>query len=723
MRFDRQFIRTVARFLATLCVCLAFAPRSSAGDLEQSSLRFIPAGTHFFSSTMRVGELWERFSNSQAARQLFELPLVQLMKQQFVAAFESENAGESLRSWQEFWSNPENEQLKDLLLSSLGTEYFLAAGESVADFRQQVIAIADLLRASGPFVDDDEPAMAESRRESLMRIGQLLDQLETPHLLFGVRCPRREFVATQLARLEQVAEWLEQQPGWNGRLRKSIHDERPFWVLTVDGRQFPWESFEEALSQQFDAEMLNIVINKLRGKKVEISLGEFEDFLLLAIGRDAEPIRALGKGPLLRDREELQPLRPYAQRAFTYISYSSGEWMRIAAQFELLISGRLEEAWGMIEAQGADPSDDTPLLTILLDGLGELETELSELSESPQATSQLAFEMLSDTGFESYLLQNGIAPQADTPPLTLVRHADTEPLFLAMGRWEVDDRLLDRIAQWSGKLVERAERHYESEQADAELQRLRTLRDRLSPLAKQILNLTKMRLLPAWNRQLGIVVDAQIPARPWWKLPEGADLNLRFPEVSIALGLGDQDGFRQFCRELRDLLQQTVDQLHAIDPEEFPELRLSAPESRSTEHGTIYYFRLPAEWALPQQVAPSLGMGDDLALFSYSPQQVARLLKNSDWAAGTISLAPEQIPQSVVHLNFERCVETARPWLRALLLPSLDEIGIPFARQMVLDHLRVVEDLLACWQQTTRVTYVDGNTVVTRVVVAIRDLR
>lgn len=723
---SRSMTRTVAGTLAACCVCFAVIPRSLGDDLDHSSLRFIPAGTHFYSTTMRLGELWESISSSQAARQFFELPLMQIAKQQLLSAMESEDAGESLRSWHEYWSSHENQQLKQLLLSSLGTEYFLAAGESVPDFQQRVIAIAELLRESSPFGggdDDDDPSMAEMRKEKLTKLGQLLDQLEAPGVLLGMRCPRRELVGTQFARLEQVSEWLDQQPGWSGTLRKVPHDERLLWVLTVDGRQVPWEMFEESLSLQFDAEMLNLVINKVRGKKLEISLAEYEDFLLVAIGCDAEPIRALGRGPLLRDREELQPLRPFAHRTFLSVTFASGDWLRIAAEFEALISKRFEEAWDMLAAQDAGRSDDMPQMSILLKGVEELEAELAESSESPQATSQLAFEMLAETGLESYLRQNGKATPADHPPLTLTRHSDAEPLYLAIGRWELDENLLDRLAQVAGRIVTQYEQHLESEQNDADLQRLQKMRERLGPLAHEFLNLTKSRLLPAWNRQLGIVIDAQIPAKLWWELPDAADLKLRYPEVSISLGLGDQGGFQQFCRELRDLVQQIVDQLYAIDPEEFPELRLSSPESRSTEQGTIYYFRLPAEWSWPQQIAPSLGIGAEVALFSYSPQQVARLLRVSDGTAGMLALSPGQLPVSLAHLNFERCVETARPWLRALLLPGLEELGIPFARQIALDHLRVVEDLLACYQQTTSVTYLEGETVVTRRVIAIRDLR
>ena len=697
--------RFMAILLAVGLVPAACLGRAAAADESVDGVAVIPQDAAFVSATLRAREQWERFVKSNAFATLKKLPAVQraldqLEEQKF-------QPGSPLSMLATFMELPENQQALELLEDMVSTDTFLYGEPSCVQFvelfqkiqrAQQAANILGMVRDSDDFdfdldlemlnnADPDDGAGANGGRPVrprhtvavnmmarvpsdelaarlvLQTLADNVDLIVVPDLVWGFKTTKQPAAESQLKRIEVLVKLITQA---NPDLAKSLQRRKvaggEVVTFTIDGATIPWDEVTRGMAEGMDGEALDKVLERVRSLDIVFSLGIIGDRVVFSIGDSAdhlEKLAARGGRQGLAATKPLAPLVADKGRRVTAFSYISEPLARALAPSAADIE-QLAELADTIAAEAGLPEG----------AAAEARTSLEQIAAGyrrrlPVPGPWMAYSFISEQGYEGYAWdwsQN--LPYDGSKRLDVLEHTGGAPLGAVVFRVKSDPQQFEDFVAWGG-MAWRFFSKYLVVKADGDArEKVSVVEKQFGPLVERLVGTVRTKLLPALaDGQIGFVLDAKSRTkRLQAQLPQASD-PLPLLEPAIVAGLDDPKLFREGMSDLFALSDDIVDALREIDPDLVAaDYRVKDPEKSKVEAGAIWSWAIDTS-GLDEQVRPTVGVGDDVAVFSLVPKQASRLLADAKLETGAQLSGFEDPLVGAATLDVAGIVDAVQPWI------------------------------------------------------------
>jgi hypothetical protein len=709
----------------SLAIALALALPLAAGPLaapargadnvrESTALKFVPADTSFFSARLRMRQQYEAVAGSKALARLLEIPAVQMARRMVAAQLEQPPTPELAEFWN-LLKAPENKQLLELLGDAVSHEVFFCGGAGYAELMELLnefsLAPSTAYIEAAKAGDDSDEARERRGLEEWMK---LAGRLKVPSTLIGFKLSDGPRAEAQLARLEQIlAAQLAMHPQFAGRLMREAIGGASFLTLRLDGTLIPWDTLPRE-NLQVDREQFERMINQLKKLTLTVSLGVRDGYLLLALGESNEHLKQLGQGELLIDRPELAPLHKHADKPLLTISYVSREFLDRANSVER----QIDQYVRMAEELPPQPTLHEALRKELLADVRQLAQDVKQWVPRPGAVTGFSF--LSPRGSEGYTYNWSEQPWLDgSQKLTILDRLGGQPLAFAAGRTKVSAEGYAWLAKWIRRAVYYGEQIALPKLEDEQRAIYERLRPELAPLADRLDQVIRNLWIPAFqDGQSALVIDAKLTSRQWHGQMPPAGQPLPMLEIGTVHAVSNAAFVKKAGEEVLDIAGQALKKLHAALPETVPEIPVPPPQSREFPEGTVYYYALPAEWGLDQQVAPNAGLSRDLLVLSLLPKFSLRLMQSSPLSAAG-PLANRDRPLAAAgYCNWAGLIGAAAAWVDY----GIDQAhagdadvggGAAESAKAIKAQVRVGLEFLQCLRGVSSVSYFEDDALVT----------
>lgn len=623
------------RRAALAAVLLAWtASSATAAEPAVNGVDMVPADAAFFSASLRLKEQYEMVRDSNAMKAILALPVVKAGLEQLED--QQSMPGSPLSMAATFMELPENQQALELLSDMVSTDTFIYGEASCISFTKLMIALqrANQMASLAQAVSNDFDDLPSDPNEAAARlffkaVADNVEDLVLPDVVWGFHTTKKAAATQQLARLEVLLKLLTQSsPDLTGSMSREKIDGGELIVLTLAGKLIPWDNFGlDAYSDDPDA--VDKVIDKLRSLNLVIGLGLVGDRLVLSIGDSIDHLEKLvleGGGDGLGSSEPFAPYRKASPTKVTAIGYFSEAFVeaisptaddiRVFAQFAEPMAAKAElPAEAGVEAR---------------QGLEQMADDYAGMLPEPGAWMSYSF--MTDTGFagSSWNWSSNTALDA-SQTLSILQHVGGSPFAVVASRAAIDPDDIAAIAGWWDKGVAFFEKYVVEKMEEDDREKFQEVRKTFGPLAEDFIDTLRNKFAPALaDRQLALVLDDEAKVeRLQADLPASAD-PLPLIEPAIVLGVADADLFKEGLNDLFELSDRLVNTIRAQDPSAIPEgYQIPDPEKTSVTGGMIWSFPIP-QAQLDDQIAPAIGLGKDVAVFSLVPGQAGRLLSAAD---------------------------------------------------------------------------------------------
>jgi hypothetical protein len=716
---------------ALLSAVVALPARAADEARPWGAAGLVPEDAAFFSSTLRAREQIEAILRSNAWARLTDLPLVQAGWRRMREELNKPKG--DLAPLFQFYRQPENRQLVELLLDMGSEEVFCYGGHSWVDFTDVLTGLSggmQLNRLLARLQSPDRAAQQKIQIQALLdTLSEHADKLQVPSLLIGFKVSQPQRAHDQLRRLEQLVKGpLEQNPHLKGRFHRTQVAGSRFLTLELDGRMVPWQEIPlkefEDKPGQYDG-----LIKKLQGIKLTVALGVHKGYVILAVGKSTDAVARLGQGQALAGRPEFRPLLPFANRRLSSIDYAS---KAIRGQFQMTRGDLDQMADGLKELlKPLDiPAARRDKIIKDLNGLGK---DLKKYV--PEVGASLSFTFLTDRGQETYAYDWTKYADVDaSKPLTLLDHVGGSPLLALVGRSKYDPAAYQLVVKWAKVIYADVEpivlEKLEPEQKD----RYEEIAKVVFPLLKRLDEVTGKMLLPALrDGQSGFVVDAKIKSKQWVTELQETDKPLPMIEPALVFGVSDAPLLRRAFEEYRSIANDGLAKLREFAPI-LPEFEIPVPEAQSVKGGMLYHY--PPLPYVDEQILPNAGLSEKVAILSLSPAQSRRMLVATPLTVTGGPLANRQRPlTSAAYVDWPEIVNTIEPWV---------DFGIrtagPFAEQFfgeqagqitkaaggvdgLLKQVHTLFQVAKVLHGYTSATYLENGALVTHSETVVRDVK
>jgi hypothetical protein len=667
--------------LLVLTIMLA-APAVSAGAADtgpvaDSGVAIVPADAAFLSATLRLREQYDLLVKSNAFQALKQLPAVS----RALASLDEQKTmpGSPLSMVFTFLELPENEQAVEVVTDMISSDTFVYGEPSCISFiklvkkLQQVQQLAGIatpvLEAEDDAEDADDEELSAEQRQLRMVVKTLADNLDllvVPDLVWGFKTSKLDAGRSQLKRLEVLVKFFVQA---NPELADSLARRKvaggDVVTFTLQGEQLPWSEIERQLEENAaDVEGLDKVLDRLRDLEFVIALGVIGDRVILSIGDSVDHLEKLalpGSGRKgLISMPGLAPLLEQQGKRITAVSH-------ISQPLAVALAPSRDDADAMLRvAREALEANRLPR-----EAAEETKAWLERTAEAyekrlPEPGPWTAFSFLTDQGYEGYAWdwsQN--QPFDGTKRLDLLEHAGGAPLGVVVSRIRSDATLFrDLVAfvQDAWKLITKYGIPAMGDDDDRE--KIEGFREHIAPLGATLVDILQQKIMPSLaDGQVGLVLDAKARTKRLQKdLPSSTE-PLPLIEPAIVLPLGNAKLFREGLSDLFALGDDLVDAMREMDPDSVPEgYRVPEPEKAKVEGGTVWSFALTGS-GVDEQVRPSIGVGEEAAVFSLVTTQAGRLLAQTTLETGSQLSKFEEPLAGAAALDCAALVDAIKPWI------------------------------------------------------------
>jgi hypothetical protein len=689
-----------------------------------NALDWAPADAAVFSSTLRLKEQVEIVAKSKAWAKFKEIPAVQQawMGAQFYYGMMATEFNQTLQK-------PENQQLIDLVLDLLSNEIVWYGDQQTADLvglAKDVYNAAMFSSSASDIQNARNPGHGSSNAAARGAIGRLasnLDKLKVPTIVLAFKHTDAARAKAQLARLEKVVgEALAANPDFKGRFQRSSIGGNDYLTLTLDGKMFPWDAIlSDAAGFEEKPGQLKQVLDKVKQLEAVISIGIRGDYLLVSVGPSTAHLAALGTGPRLVDREEFHRLYNLAGKRLVGISFETKEAATAFAShdwFDNFVDG--------VVAGTADSRMSAEIRTRLRSDLNSLKKDLRTLiMPAPGAT--LSSSVLTERGYDCYTYSWAEDPRSDgSKPLDILQHLGGTPLVAVVGRTKAMPQDYLTTIKWlataHGYFEELALPTFTPQQK----QQYHEWMEFAKPLLARLNTANLTMLEPALaDGQHGFVLDAKITSRRWFTAMS-QESPLPMLEPALIYGVSDAVLLKKGVREYRAVADEIVERIREKNPEALPPgFKIPDPQVRAIRSGTIYSYPLPRALGIDSQLAPSAGLGPNVAVLTISPQHTAELLNPTPFEAEGPAGDAKRPLASVVYVDCAGLVEASTPWIEYLVrMVYADSHGAHDLGELkkTLTQVHSVLEILKVLRTVSSATYVEGKTFVTHTEIHIRDI-
>jgi hypothetical protein len=644
------------------------AARLQASELEDCSIRLIPADAAFYGASLRNGEQLKIIAESNAWKKLMDMPSVQMglgMLKDQMENGDNEQAAQA----KAMLENPQVKDLLGLLADMFSDDVFCYGNADVAEVLE---LLQDVSNASnyGPlyFMAAGE-ADAMSRPEMqgkavLYALAENVDKLKVPTMVMGFSVEDEERATVHLGKLEGFLGLLTlMQPQFAGRVVRQEVGDSQFLTVTVDGEMIPWDEVPLDDLREFEDNEGDVdkIVEKVNELNLVVALGVREGYLMVAVTDSVESLAKLGEGDSLLTRPELDVVKKHADKRLTGISYASEDFITRMAMSAEDLDGLLEIGDVALKEL---PLDDGAKERIRKD-VTELANDLKSLIPKPGAAVGVSF--LTDKGTESYgynWTENFMLDGSQ--PLDVLSHIGGDPLLAIAWREHVYPDIYDRVIHWVRVGHEYFEEFAVPEMSKKDRRKYKKVVKLVKPLCEQLNDVNRDSLIPACSGQSAIVIDAKLMSKKIAAdIPETEEA-MPLLEPAIVVGIKDADAMREayvgYQRFFNDLLEvaRELDENGEI-PDDY---QIPWPEVSETSDTSTLSYTLPSEWGVDEQILPNAVLTDDFAVVTATEAHSARLLESTPPATSGV-LADVNRPRAVaVMFNWADTVDALTPWLR-----------------------------------------------------------
>jgi hypothetical protein len=509
--------------------------------------------------------------------------------------------------------------------------------------------------------------------------------------------------------------------------RREFNDTE-FLVLFLEGKMLPLpESAPFGLGlDEDDYEKIRDII---RQKQLYISIGQWQDYVVLSFDNSTEHLGQLGEGPAVATRPELAALEQHRNRKLVGVSYVSREVMASQLIQREDLDEMAAELSAFLEESSEVPAE---VKTRLADDLKEAAADFAKYL--PTAGPASAFQFLTDTGYEGFSYSWTQQPALDgSKPLELAQHVGGSPILGIAARGIDDPQGYDLLAKWARKGYGYFEDFAVKEMDAEEQEEFREAMEAAKPLIARFDQVTREKLVPALaDGQSALVFDADIASKQWHKEMPASFEALPMAELAIVVGVTDRAKLVDAMSEYRAIINDAIAVVREHHPDDVPPgAELPAPEAADVSDGTLYTWKLNSELGLDEQVAPTTAVSDHVGVIATSRALAERVLGEQPIASPAGALSDADAPRAVVvAFNWADLVSAAEPWvvygIRQNMIgeegASQDPANDPQPIQEIAGQVKTGLSILKCfrgaWAETTR----DGEAWVSRSTLLVEDL-
>ncbi|HEY7158513.1 MAG TPA: hypothetical protein VH575_31500 [Gemmataceae bacterium] len=715
----------------TAALLLAFslpAPARAEDKKPDSSLGLIPADAAYYSAMLRNREQFDAVAKSKSWARITKLSFYQMaaftLQQQYS---NPEGRLAPLRGWIE---QDENRDLLQTLRDAVSDEIFCYGAANWVTFvelytqlnrAQQLGGVRQLVKDA-----DDTKALEMAAPRSMLRVlARNPDKVKVPDFVLGFKIKDAKKAEAQIKRLESLLGVLVMmQPILEGRVKRVKVGSGDFLTLKLDGEMLPWDKISLKDIEEAAGEFEGVEKN-LKRLTLTISLGVRDGFLLLSFGSGTDGLKQLGsEGARLTARPELKPLVRAASKRLTGISYSSkalrtkSEISREDIDSLSVLAGQALDAAGIPEAKRKPIEKD----------LADLARDLKK--NVPSVGASLAFSFLSERGYESFDYNHGDFPERDaSKPLTLLEHVGGDPILAVVGRSKGTVESYQTMSKWIKIAYGHAEPLVVEKLDDKQKEKYQQVRTAFLPLVKRLDEVTSKMLLPALaDGQGGFVLDAKWKSKQWQGAMPASDKALPMPELGILVGVSDSALLEKAVKSYAKILEDGIAKTREVAPEgEIPPVKMPEPEIKTSKAGKLFVFRLPKEWELDKQVAPTAGLSEKVGVLTLSAEHAERLLTRQPLKVEGGPLADTKRPLAgASYFSWSAVVDMLTPWVmfgleQARAANALPGGGDEKQAEEIYKQVRTVLDVLKAFRVSTSATYLEEGVLVTHSETIVRD--
>jgi hypothetical protein len=250
----------------------------------------------------------------------------------------------------------------------------------------------------------------------------------------------------------------------------------------------------------------------------------------------------------------------------------------------------------------------------------------------PEPGAYMDFAYLTDSGFagETWNWSSNVVLDA-SQPLEILSHVGGSPFAVVASRTSVDALHLNTLVGWGDMAKDFFEKYLIEKMKDDDREKFEEARETFGPLLEDLVDTVINKFAPALaDRQLALVLDDETKVERLHKeLPSSAD-PLPVVEPAIVLGLADSGLFKEGLNDLFKLADRLVNVIREKNPSAIPAgYSIPDPVESSVADGTVWSFPIP-QAGLAEEIAPAIGLGKNVAVFSLVPGQAGRLLTAAD---------------------------------------------------------------------------------------------
>ena len=403
-------------------------------------------------------------------------------------------------------------------------------------------------------------------------------------------------------------------------------------TLTIDGGLVPWG---QVLQDQdgIDEGDLDKVRRKLGELDLVIAIGLIADRVIFSIGDSADHLEKLvagGGGEGLASTKPFEPLREHRNERITGITYVSEALARAAApsaaDLEQLakLADTIADSAGLPDGAAAEARE----------MLGKMAAGYKR--RLPVPGPALGYSFLTDKGYEGYSwdwTRNGVLD--GSKPLDLLGHTGGSPLLSIVTRAKTPPDQFDDFVDWGRMAVAFFRKNLLVRAEEDDRERFEQAGRQFEPLVERLVTTMRTKLLPALvDGQAAFVLDGREKSARLQRLMPAAAEPLPIVAPAVAFKLDDPKLFREGLSDLFALADDLVEEIRTLNPDALPDgYQIPEPAKSKVEGGTLWTFAIP-DAGLDDQVEPTIGIGEDVVVFSLLPKQASRMLLRTEQTTG-----------------------------------------------------------------------------------------
>lgn len=698
-----------------------------------NSLDWVPADAVFYSASLRLHEQFDIIAKSNAWAKLTNLPAVQMgMGFAQMAIYAPGGPGEQVR---DFFNDPDNKELLDLIVDGVSNEILVYGDRSSADFFDVALRTLNAVQYGSMMHNQPGADSEEATGRIVMNsLDARRDRLESPGIVIGFKLTDAQRAQSQLKRLESLVKpILEEEPQFKDRLKRVTVGGVEYLTLELDGSMVPWDEVPwdklEEKPGQYDK-----LKQKLHSMRLVVSIGVRDNYLLFSTGGSTAHLAELGKGKLLADSPEFQALTKFADQRLTGVSFISKDMLQVFSNSSRDLDQLVQVVRQALPAAGLPPE----LNEKILKDATELADDLKGAIPEPGAA--FAFSFLTPQGIEGYQYNWTQNLYLDgSKPLDLLNHVGGSPLLAFASRAKHSPQQYELMQKWLTKAFGYFEELALPQFSPEEREKYSKIKAMGMPLVQRLDKATGQMLLPALaDGQTAIVLDAKQTSKKWFKEMPESDQALPMLDIAVVFSVSDADLLKKAFTEYQSIADATVEQIKTIEPDAIPAgFKLPLPEQKSSNVGSIYQYPFPAECGVDPNLAFNAGLGSHVAVVSFEPMHTTKLLTDTPLEVSPNGpLADRSRPlAAAAYFNWAGTVDAASPWIDYAVMQLApraaegagvgallvgDEAQTQFAQagnadphtKFVLDQVHTFLDVLKVLHTVECATYFEGGATV-----------